>query len=102
VVTGISGSGPAYFYLFTDLLRKEAERHGIDPAIALAMARQTALGAARMMAETKKEPEDLIAQVKSKGGTTEAALNAFAAEALPETVARAVKAAIDRARELGK
>jgi pyrroline-5-carboxylate reductase len=102
VVTGISGSGPAYFYLFTDLLRKEAERNGIDPKIALAMARQTALGAARMMAETKKEPEDLIAQVKSKGGTTEAALNSFATDNLSETVKHAVSAAIERAREMGK
>ena len=64
------------------------------------MAAQTALGAARMVLAGKGSPEELIAQVKSKGGTTEAALNIFAGRDLEGAVAGAVTAAAQRSREL--
>lgn len=99
-VTALSGSGPAYFYLFMDFLQKAAVREGLPPALACEMAAQTARGAAEMILQDRGTPESLIAQVKSKGGTTEAALNVFVGKDLEGIVSGAVAAAANRSREL--
>lgn len=99
-VTALSGSGPAYFYLFMDFLQKAAVREGLPSALACEMAAQTALGAAEMILQDKGTPEALIAQVKSKGGTTEAALNVLIGKNLEKIVSEAVGAAANRSREL--
>lgn len=99
-VTALSGSGPAYFYLFADCLRQAAAARGLDAEMALEMAARTALGAATMLLETKKSPTELIAQVRSKGGTTEAALLSFEKLGLADLCDKAVEAAWKRSQEL--
>lgn len=101
-VTALSGSGPAYFYLFIQCLQQAGVSHGLPPETALSMAISTATGAATMMEKTKLSPEELIIQVKSKGGTTEAALNSFQASALSEIVKKAFDAAALRSKELSQ
>lgn len=100
-VTALSGSGPAYFYLFIDYLRQAAERNGLDADVALEMAAATAEGAGGMLLQTRQTPEHLIEQVKSKGGTTEAGLHVFQNSALAEICHAALTAATQRSIELG-
>ncbi len=98
-VTAVSGSGPAYFFLFIEALQNAGEAIGLDAPTAARLARQTALGAARMA----QEEDDIAAlrqQVTSPGGTTERAIQRFLEDGLPQTVERAVRAARDRAAEL--
>ena len=99
-VTALSGSGPAYFYVFIKALESAAVSEGLRSSLAREMAAQTALGAATMLLQGRASPDELIAQVKSKGGTTEAALNVFESKQLEITVMEAVTAAANRAREL--
>ncbi len=99
-VTAVSGSGPAYFYkIFAALARAGAEE-GLEEAEALRMAAQTARGAAAMVLAGLGTPDELAAQVTSKGGTTEAALIRLEALGLAGVLAEAVRAAAKRSREL--
>lgn len=102
VVTAVSGSGPAYYYLFTEALIRGGTEAGLSPDAARRLALQTCLGAARMMLESGSDPEELRANVTSKGGTTAAALDHLVQAGVPDAVAGAVKAAVARGRELGK
>jgi pyrroline-5-carboxylate reductase len=99
-VTAISGSGPAYFALFTEALAAGAERLGLSPEVALLLATQTLKGTARYLELTEAIPAQLRVAVTSPGGTTQAALETFAAQGLTETVGAAVEAAKRRAEEL--
>jgi pyrroline-5-carboxylate reductase len=101
-VTAVSGSGPAYFYLLTELLEAAGREVGLPPALAATLARQTALGAGRTLSETGQEPAALRATVTSPGGTTAAAIAAFQQADLAAIVTRAVRAARDRGIELGR
>jgi len=101
-VTALSGSGPAYFFYLAECMAKAAEELGLPAADAERLAAQTLAGAGALIRQTGESPAQLRARVTSKGGTTAAALDAFAAGGLEEAVARAMKAACDRARELGK
>jgi pyrroline-5-carboxylate reductase len=101
-VTAVSGSGPAYFYLLTELLEAAGREVGLPPALAATLARQTALGAGRTLVETGQEPAALRATVTSPGGTTAAAVAAFEQAGLAAIVRRAVTAARDRGIELGR
>ncbi|MDR2296485.1 MAG: pyrroline-5-carboxylate reductase, partial [Clostridiales Family XIII bacterium] len=74
-VTGVSGSGPAYVYMFIDALAQGAAAAGMDEAQARIFAAQTALGAARMVLETGVDPLTLRQNVCSPGGTTIEAVN---------------------------
>ena len=74
VVTAVSGSGPAYFFLLVECLEAAGIELGLDPATARKLAIETARGAGRMAAEAPESPAELRAQVTSKGGTTAAAL----------------------------
>lgn len=100
VVTAISGSAPAYFFLLVEALEAAAVAHGLPADAARALATQTALGAGRMLREDGESPARLRERVTSPNGTTQAALDAFAAGGLRELVARAVDAATQRGREL--
>jgi len=100
-VTALSGSGPAYFFYFVEQLIAAGVAQGLAPDVAEKLAKQTALGAARMLNECLETPERLRIAVTSPGGTTEVALKAFAEGGFPALVQRAVKAATDRGRELG-
>jgi pyrroline-5-carboxylate reductase len=101
-VTAVSGSGPAYFYLLMEHMERAAVELGLPAELAAALTRETALGAARLVIETKAEPEALRSAVTSPGGTTAAALQVFAAAGLGSIVRSALAAARDRSAELGK
>jgi pyrroline-5-carboxylate reductase len=102
VVTGISGSGPAYFFLMIEALEDAGVSEGLPRATARALAIQTCLGAARMASEDAETPGQLRERVTSPNGTTAAALQAFADGGLRELVARAVNAAKTRGAEMSR
>ena len=102
LVTAISGSGPAYFFLLMELLAKEAEAQGLSEKVARELAVQTAVGAGLLAKGSEFSPAELRRQVTSKGGTTEAALNVFENEGLARIISRGVQAALQRGRELSR
>lgn len=102
VVTAISGSGPAYFFSFMACLIEAAVKNGLSPEVAGKLVKQTAVGASALATQSKEGLCDLITNVTSKGGTTEAALGIFNKdEAQSRLINEAVNAAIKRAKELG-
>lgn len=102
VVTGLSGSGPAYVYRFAEGLIAGAVSEGLDEAVARRLTYQTLRGAAVMLQETGRSPEELRVMVSSPGGTTLAGLAAMDARGFVDAVAGAVTAATRRGRELGR
>jgi pyrroline-5-carboxylate reductase len=100
-VTALSGSGPAYVYLFVKALADAAVNEGIPHELAVAMALKTVRGAEQLMRESGRDASELIRAVASPGGTTEAALRRFAEAGFSDIVAAAVHAAAERSRELG-
>jgi len=102
VVTGLSGSGPAYAFLFIEALTEAGVDLGLAPETALGLASQTLLGAAKLCLQGEKSPAELRAMVTSPGGTTLEGLKALNAGGFRETVVAAVAAATERSRELGK
>jgi pyrroline-5-carboxylate reductase len=102
IVTAISGSGPAYFFLIMEILQAVGEELGLDSATSRALTIQTALGAARM---AKASPDDLASlrvNVTSPGGTTAAALNVLEAGNIRNLLRDALIAAKTRAEELAQ
>ncbi len=99
-VTALSGSGPAYFFLFMEALEAAAHERGLPTEIAHKLTLATAYGAARMARESDEPLAVLREQVTSKGGTTAAALAVLDAAGLRSTVAHAVAAADRRSAEL--
>lgn len=101
-VTALSGSGPAYVYLFAKSMADAAVSEGIPRDLAIRMALKTIRGAEHLMRESKRDVAELIRAVASPGGTTEAALRRFAERGFSDIVADAIHAASDRSRELGR
>jgi pyrroline-5-carboxylate reductase len=101
VVTALSGSGPAYFFLLAQLMAEAAAKLGLAPATARRLAAATLHGAGLMAIAGDADLVRLREEVTSKGGTTEAALAVFAAADFAGTVERALAAAARRSRELG-
>ena len=99
-VTALSGSGPAYFFRFCELLSDAGAKAGLTPELAESLARHTFFGAARLAEATGETVEVLRKKVTSPGGTTEAALRVCANEGLGALVDSAVAAAAQRAEEL--
>ncbi len=99
-VTALSGSGPAYVFLFIESLEEAAAAQGLARETARTLAIQTVLGAARMARESGEPPSRLRERVTSPNGTTQAALEQFAADGFRDVVARALDAAARRGREL--
>lgn len=100
-VTALSGSGPAYFFRLAELMAEAGTALGLDADVARQLAAQTLAGAGQLVA-AEKTPDlaRMRAEVTSKGGTTEAALNTFAAQGFEQLVAAAMAAAERRSREL--
>lgn len=99
-VTALSGSGPAYFFLFMEALEAAAHERGLPNDIAHKLTLETAFGAAQMARHSSERLSTLREQVTSKGGTTAAALDVLAAAGLHAIVAHAVAAADRRSAEL--
>ncbi len=97
----VSGSGPAYFYYFTECLAAAGEKLGLTPDVAAELARQTAIGSGRMLAARTESPAELRIQVTSKGGTTAAALSVWQQE-LPGLAEKALGACATRSREMAE
>jgi len=100
VVTALSGSGPAYFFLLAELLTQGAIDLGLEPQAARRLAIATLHGAGQLAHTGDGDLARMRAEVTSKGGTTEAAVKAFEAADLRGIVARALEAATRRGREL--
>jgi pyrroline-5-carboxylate reductase len=101
-VTGLSGSGPAYIYTVIQGLVKGGVSVGLSPELALRLATQTTLGAARMAKESNSSLEELRQAVASPGGTTIEGLKVLKEGRLEECLAEAVVKAAQRAKELNK
>jgi len=99
-VTATSGSGPAYYFAFTEAVVGAAGRLGLAQEDAVTLASQTLIGAALMVDKSGKDFKTLRENVTSPNGTTAAALKSFADSGLEEIVYKAMKAAHDRSIEL--
>jgi pyrroline-5-carboxylate reductase len=100
-VTALSGSGPAYFFRLAELMAEAGVAQGLDEDVARRLAAQTLAGAGQLVAaEAQPDLPRMRAEVTSKGGTTEAALNSFAEQGLDRLVSDAMAAAARRSREL--
>ncbi len=102
LVTAVSGSGPAYVFALIEALSKAGEAEGLPANLALALARQTIIGAGALAAHSEEAPEALRQAVTSPGGTTAAGLkHLLDPEAgLEQLILRTVRAAAARSREL--
>jgi pyrroline-5-carboxylate reductase len=99
-VTALSGSGPAYFFFLAEQMIAAGVTMGLTPEDAKLLASRTALGAAKMLAESSDAPAELRRKVTSPGGTTEAAIRHMEAGKLPDVVKEAIFAAERRGKEL--
>jgi pyrroline-5-carboxylate reductase len=100
-VTGLSGSGPAYVFLVAEALIDAGVLVGLPRDTSEALVRQLLVGAARLLDESGEPPAVLRARVTSPGGTTAAGLHQLERKAVRAAFVEAVRAATDRARELG-
>ncbi len=101
MATAVSGSGPAYFFLFVESLIKAAEKIGLSRNQASELVLQTMAGSLQLMQKSGKTPEQLRKMVTSPGGTTAEALAQFEKNELSQMVLQAVRAAYEKAKELG-
>jgi len=103
-VTAVSGSGPAYVFHLIETLAAAGVAEGLPEDMALHLARATVAGAGALAEGSDEAPGQLRVNVTSPGGTTAAALGVLMNEnnGFPALLTRAVKAAADRSRELGK
>jgi pyrroline-5-carboxylate reductase len=101
-VTGLSGSGPAYGYVFIEALSDGGVAAGLPRDIATKLAAQTLLGSAKMVLETHQHPGTLKDMVTSPGGTTIEGLHELEKGKLRGTVISAVRAAAEKSKKLGQ
>ncbi len=101
-VTAVSGSGPAYFFYLMESIYDSALKNGLEADTAKALTLQTALGAAKLAAQSDNDFATLRQQVTSPGGTTEAAVNVLKEHGFLDLVDKAVSQAAIRSKELAK
>ncbi|NQU08526.1 MAG: pyrroline-5-carboxylate reductase [Candidatus Abyssubacteria bacterium] len=100
-VTAVSGSGPAYLFLFAECLERAAVKVGLPEDEAADLAAQTLFGASKLLVESGESASALRAKVTSPGGTTEAAVAVLDKRGFEDSIVAAVSRALDRAKELG-
>ena len=101
IVTAISGSGPAYVFLFIENLIKTAINNGLEEKIANILVKETFLGSSYMASISKKSPAELRIDVTSPGGVTEAALVEFNKNSIfKKTIEKAIKSAVNKSTTL--
>ena len=101
-ITGLSGTGPAYFFAMMEALEHAGIKHGLTPKVSRQLTIQTAIGSAVMAAETGLSPEELRKKVTSKKGTTWASMKYLTKMGFWNTIGGAVSSAIKRSKELKK
>jgi len=101
-ITAVSGSGPAYYFLFAEVFADAARNVGLSDAEAVFAVENTLISSSIMLEKQGEDAATLRKKVTSKGGTTEAALEQFFKGKFKETFVKAVKAAKARAKELSK
>lgn len=99
-VTALSGSGPAYYFLFMEAMEAAGQKLGLDKKTAHLLTLQTAFGAAKMALESSDDCATLRRKVTSPNGTTEKAIQSFEQDQLDQIIERAMKAAKTRAQQL--
>jgi len=99
-VTAVSGSGPAYVFLFAECLMNAAASLGLDPKLSRQLVCQTLQGSVHLLLDSEEEASGLRARVTSKGGTTQAAMDVFDKYKIQTVFTRALGAAERRARQL--
>jgi pyrroline-5-carboxylate reductase len=101
-ITALSGSGPAFVYRIIEALANAATEAGLPMEQALPITAQTLIGASRMIQESGMTPEQLVQQVVSKGGTTEAGLQVLENSSLQQILRQTIRAASQRSEELSR
>lgn len=101
-ITAVSGSAPAYFFLFMEAMQNKAIEYGFTEQESRALVQQTALGAAQMVINNDMPISQLRTNVTSKGGTTQAALTTLIEGGLEKLVTNAMDSAVHRAQEMAK
>ncbi|NVK26327.1 MAG: pyrroline-5-carboxylate reductase [Gammaproteobacteria bacterium] len=101
-IAAVSGSGPAYFFLFMECMMEKAKQLGFSQEDANKIVMQTALGSAQMASKSDDSFEQLRINVTSPGGSTAEAIKTFQQQKLDKTVADALDAAVARAKEMSK
>lgn len=101
IVTGISGSGPAYIYYLVEAMEQAAMNHGLDQATAKQLITQTVIGAGHMLEQAREPVATLRENVTSPNGTTAAGLDTLTSYDFAKAVESCVANATKRSRELG-
>ncbi|MBZ4687212.1 MAG: pyrroline-5-carboxylate reductase [Clostridia bacterium] len=102
IVTGLSGSGPAYIYYLLEALIEGGCKEGLSEEKAMELAKQTLIGAAKLLQESGAHPKELRRKITSAKGTTEAAINKMDSYQFTKIVQEGVSAATRRSKQLGK
>ena len=100
LITAIVGSGPAYFYYLLESMEKIAINQGLNKSFSKEILKETYIGTAKMIENTKKSFTDLKKDVASKGGTTEAAINCLKRNHFQELIYNSIKDSIKKAKTL--
>ncbi|WP_160721514.1 pyrroline-5-carboxylate reductase [Bacillus sp. USDA818B3_A] len=101
-VTGLSGSGPAYIYYLIEAMENSADEIGLDKYMAQELIVQTLIGAAEMVKNSSKSPEQLRREVTSPGGTTEAGIRVLEEFEVQQAFISCIKAATAQSKKMGK
>lgn len=102
IVTGLSGSGPAFVYYLAEAMEKAAVELGLEIGAAKTLISQTFLGAGKMLLQTNNSATELRKQVMSPAGTTEAGINTLVNYEFERIIFECIKSARDRSIELGR
>ena len=101
-VTAVSGSGPAYLFLFAEALIAAGVKEGLSHEVADALVRQLLVGSGRLLQQTGEDPAELRRKVTSPNGVTAAAIAALESAGLRDALEETVRSAVKRSREMGQ